>query len=122
MKRLFVTAMAMGGFMLFGIQAAESASLRAGSPVAIANRRCAKIRNPKARLRCVAKLVKAARAGEDITVKSFDYSRTRAGGRGSARGGAALKDLQITKTVGRNAKKRAKASGLTGAAAARKRK
>jgi hypothetical protein len=122
MKRLFVSMLAMGGFLLFGMQAAESASLRGKSSRAIANKPGARIRNPAARAVCVANKARASRSGDHIAVDSIDLSRIRAGGRGSARRGAALKDLKTTKSVGRNAKKRAKASGLTSPAAALKRK
>jgi len=54
MNRLFVSVLAIGGSMLFGAQGAESASIRTDNPVARAERLCAKIRNPKARLACVA--------------------------------------------------------------------
>ena len=56
MKRLFVSLMVIGGFILFGMQAAESALMGSGKVRPDRElRRCDKIRNPERRAKCRAK-------------------------------------------------------------------
>ena len=50
MKRLFVSALTIGGFMLFGMQAAEPAS--SPNPVRRAVSTCSRVKNPRGRAAC----------------------------------------------------------------------
>ena len=59
MKRLFVSLMVIGGFILFGMQAAESAPM--GSKADRARKRCSKIKSLGARAACCAKIRPASR-------------------------------------------------------------
>ena len=68
MKRLFVSVMLIGGFILFGMQAAESAPMGSGKVRPDKGlRRCDKIRNPERRAKCRAtvrkRLVRTSRGG-----------------------------------------------------------
>jgi len=59
MKRLFVSLMVIGGSILFGMQAAESAPM--GSKADRARKRCSKIKSLGARAACCAKIRPASR-------------------------------------------------------------
>ena len=68
MKRLFVSLMVIGGSILFGMQAAESAPMGSGKVRPDKGlRRCDKIRNPERRAKCRAtvrkRLVRTSRGG-----------------------------------------------------------
>ena len=64
MKRLFVSLMVIGGSILFGMQAAESAPMGSGKVRPDKGlRRCDKIRNPERRAKCRAKV--RARLGRE---------------------------------------------------------
>ena len=91
MKRLFVSVMVIGGFILFGMQAAESAPMGSGKVRPDkGQRRCDKIRNPERRAKCRAKV--RARLG-----------RERRGGGGRMKADRARKRCSNIKSLGARA-------------------
>ena len=91
MKRLFVSLMVIGGSILFGMQAAESAPMGSGKVRPDKGlRRCDKIRNPERRAKCRAKV--RARLG-----------RERRGGGGRMKADRARKRCSNIKSLGARA-------------------
>ena len=74
--------------MLVGAGAAEPAGVKGASPAAIAKRRCAGIRNPRANGACV---IKALRAGEAAIKYNHGNQRVRRRRPGQGRGGIELR-------------------------------
>ena len=91
MKRLFVSVMVIGGFILFGMQAAESAPMGSGKVRPDKGlRRCDKIRTPGRRAECRAK----------VRVR---LERERRGGGGRMKADRARKRCSNIKSLGARA-------------------